>query len=434
MRRRTSAIAVTGLALGTAFATSASAAPPAALTSYAAGSSAYAVLLDVDAINLSLLASQTVASVSNAPTAVAGGGALVVADQVLGGPDETCPFALPDPLDLFVTQIGCLTTVEEADADPQARSTSEEVVVEIGGSGLSNQILTPLREAVIDQLGTGVQGVITQLGLADLPALETALDNVLDTLTDPAGSTVRVTLAPTNAAASADETGVLARSAAAGLIIEVVPALFGTPPVGITSCTASQALLCAQIAGSVAQVRRDPTTGVATTDATAAQLVDFRVAPQLGQLLADNLSAAATALNGAVTQLADSSPLACGEAGPLADLICLDAAGTDVLDATEAAAFGFPFGDGTVGARASALRVELLRAVNGGIALALNEAVAAANATIDVPRSDPTPTTTTPDAPSLARTGGDADPMVPALLLGAAFAVATLVRRSRLAG
>jgi len=429
MRRQLVGFAVLGAISVAVLAAPASSAPPTGLASYSAGSTAYAVDLDAALLDVELLASLTDAEVvSTGPTASAGGGALVIGDQILGGPEETCPLALPAPIDAVVADIGCITTVTESDADPRATATSEEIVLVLGGSDLSNQVLTPLREAVIDQLGTAVGDVISGLGLPGLPELETALDNVLDTLSDPAGSTVRVTLAPTNSAASADETGVLARSAAAGLIIEVVPALFGEPPAGITSCAASQALLCAQISGSVAEVRRDPVTGVATTSGTAAQLVDFLVAPQLGSLLGTALPQVAAALNGAVAQLADSSPLACGVDGPLADLICLDGAATDELDAAEAAAFGFDYGEGTVGSRASALRVELLRVAEGGIVLALNEAVAAANAAA-VAAPATVPPTTAP--PTLARTGGTDFPLALVTGLGGvAVAGALLVRRA----
>lgn len=437
MRRRTPAVLATAFALST-IAAQAAAAPPEALSTYEAGSSAYAVLLDADVLDLELLASATNAAVGSTPTATAGGGALVIADQILGGPDATCPLALPAPVDAVVADIGCISATQEADADPQASATSDEVVLVLGGSGLTNQILTPLRDSVLDQLGDQLDPVLVALGNIGLPDLQVLIDDALDTLQDIDGSTVRVSLAPTTSAASANETGVLARSEAAGVIVEVVPAFTGAPPTGITSCDQSNALLCAQIAGSVAQVTRDPASGDASTTATAAELVDFLVAPQLGTLLTTALPQVADALNDAVAQLASASPLACGTPGPLADLLCLDGAATDELDAAEAAAFGYDFGPTTVGARASALRLGVLPVLDGGISLALNEATAAAAADIRIARQDPTPTTapptTTPPTaptPGLARTGGGFDPVVGVALLGAAAGLAALVRRSR---
>lgn len=431
------AIGVALLAAPASSAPTAPASPPAGLASYAAGSSAYAVLLDADVLDLQLLASQTIAAVTSQPSATAGGGALVIGDQVLGGPDDTCPLTLPAPIDAAVADIGCVTGFEEADADPRAASTSDEIVLVLGGSELTNQILTPLRDAVIDQLGAGLDPVLEALGpVGDpigLPDLQDLIDLALDSLTDVDGQTVRITVAPTNAqAAASQEAGVLASSEAAGVIIEVVPALFGEPVDGITDCDDSFALLCAQISGSIADVRRDPTTGAATTDATEAQLVDFLVAPQLGTLLGTALPQVADALNGAVDQLAASSPLACGTPGPLSDLICLDAAATDVLDAAEAAALGFDLGEGTVGARASALRVGLLPVAQGGISLALNEAVAAANAALPV-QVPATTTTAAPDPapPGLARTGGSEIPPTTIFgLLALALAGGLLVRRA----
>lgn len=429
MRRQLAGFAALGAISVAVLAAPASSAPPTGLASYKAGSTAYAVDLDAALLDLELLASLTDAEVvSDGPTASAGGGALVIGDQILGGPAETCPLELPPPIDAVVADIGCVTATTESDADPRATATSEEIVLVLGGADLTSQILTPLRDAVITQLGDGLAPVLDALGEIGLPAFQDTLDDILATLIDVDGATVRVTLAPTNAAASADETGVLARSAAAGVIIEVVPALTGPPPEGITSCDASQALLCAQISGSVAEVRRDPVTGAATTSGTAAQLVDFLVAPQLGAVLGEALPQVAAALNGAVAQLADSSPLACGVEGPLADLICLDGAATDELDAAEAAAFGFDYGAGTVGSRASALRVELLRVAEGGIVLALNEAVAAANAA-PVQLTPATPTTAAP--PTLARTGGTEFPLaMVAGLGGVALAGALLARRA----
>lgn len=433
MRRHLVAFAAIAAVAVTVVATPASSAPPAGLASYSSGSSAYAVLLDADVLDLQLLASLTTAVVGSQPAASAGGGALVIGDQILGGPDDTCPLALPAPIDAVVADIGCVTGFEEADADPRAEATSAEIVLELGGSELTNQVLTPLRDAVIDQLGAALDPLLVALGNIGLPALQTLIDTALGTLLDVDGSTVRVTLAPTTAAARADGDGVLARSEAAGVIIEVVPALTGTPPAGITDCDDSNALLCAQVAGSVAQVVRDPATGAPSTDATAAQLVDFLVAPQLGTLLGQLLPQAAQALNAAVAQLAAASPLACGTPGPLADLICLDGAATDVLDATEASGLGFDLGEGTVGARASALRVQLLAIADGGISLALNEAVAAANAAlpVQVPATTTTAPPATPTTTGLARTGGPStSPVLLLGLAGLALASAALVRRA----
>jgi hypothetical protein len=433
MRKHLASVTAIG-AIGVALlATPASSAPPAGLTAYASGSSAYAVQLDAPVLNdLELLASQTVAAVSSQPSATAGGGALVINGQILGGPDDTCPFVVPAPADAVVADIGCVTGTEEADVDPTATATSDEVVLELGGSEISAQVLAPLREAIIDQLGDQLDPVLDILDGLGLN-LDDVLDDVLDSLTDVDGATVRVTLAPTNASASADGNGVLARSEAAGVIVEVLPALFGTPVDGITDCEDTFGLLCAQISGSVAQVSRAPFTGVATTDGTAAELLDFVVAPELGTLLADVPDQIAAAVNDAFDQLAAASPITCGTPGPLSDLICLDGAATDVLDAAEAAAFGFPFGEGTVGARASALRVGVLPVAQGGISLALNEAVAAANAALpaQVTTTTAPPAATPTTSPGLARTGGTG--FSPALLLGMLGLAALgglLVRRS----
>lgn len=440
MRRRTTVL-LSGLVLSTVLAANASAAPPAALDSYAAGGTTVALDLDAPVLQLRLTAAQTAATLgSTGPTAAADGIALTTplfstdAAPVAAPPGpasaDVCAsdVTLPAPIDLLTLPIACVHT-DATVTDPASSSLSDELVLGLGGGELTNQVLTPLVAPVF----TPVLDGLGQLG--DLIQLETLVDEVLDSLVEPDGELLRITVAPNLSETSANAaSGVVAHAISQGAVIEVLPEL---PNGAFITITVGQA--------EARVVRADAETGELTPTVTPAVVnIEFNTIDiptltiTLGGLQVDIPTVTQQiedAVNGLVQQLATQSPLTCSGDNPLADLVCLTAASGETLDAAGAAAEGFDFGAGTVGARANALHVELLRAAEGGITLDLAQAVAAANAGVDIPRQEPgapDTTTTTAGPPSLARTGGGAvSPMAAVLLLGAGLGAAVLVRRAR---
>lgn len=388
------------------FAAPASSAPPPGLASYDAGALSHALLLDAEVLDLEITAADTLAVIGDTPGALADGSALTTplfstdtAPSVApGGPAENQVCAteipLPPPLDVLDIAIGCVDTAAAiVGGSPVALSESGAFVIDVLGGDLTEDVLGPLLLPLLDALGP-VLGALEPIVTA-----EDVLDALLGELVDADGQLLTITLAPGASLAGANEEGVLSRAVSNGAVIEVLPDL--------------GPLLTVTVGASEASVVRDPATAEATPTITPA-VVDFewgtiQIPPiaVAGIPLPTVTDALQDAVNDLVDTLASSSPLACGAAGPLADLVCLDGASGEELDAAEAASYGFDFGPGTVGARTSALHLEVLPILDGGVTLALAEAVAAANAAVvQAPVTTTTlgPTTTT--TPALARTGG----------------------------
>lgn len=435
MRRHLAGIAAIGAITVAVLATPASSAPPPGLASYAAGATSHALALDLALLDVELTVADTAAGVtSQGPSAAADGVALTTPlfesdpapSAAPGGPatNSVCvqEIDLPQPIDLLELPIACIDTAAAlVDGAPTATAASRELVLDVGSAVALQPVLEPLIGQVLGPIVTQLQALNPLITLADV------LDALLGELLDPDASLVRITLAPGSSTTDVSELGVVAEAVSNGVVIEVLPSL--------------GPLLTVTVGESVASVTRDPVTGAGTATTTPS-LVDIEwgtvevpaitvlgvlTLPQLTQDIED-------ALNGLLATLAESSPLACGEDGPLADVLCLDALDGDILDAAGAAAEGFDFGAGTIGARSDALHLELLAALEdgGAVSLDLASAVAAANA---VPVQAPVVTTTTaaptPAPPSLARTGGDGPaPAVLLGLLGVAVLGGLLVRRS----
>ena len=449
----------------------AQAAPPTGLESYDAGANGSAFDLQVGLLDLQIAAGLTSAEVTSQGPAAAGDGVglLLAGTEQSGahslapeGPEsaESCAaeVVLPAPLDL--TDGSCIAGVSSTavltDGAPSATGESDSLTLSLGGAELTEQLLNALPlEDVLAPLGdvlgqlndvtcqlNGVTGpLLAQLGsalsglgldlnqdtldiLCSLDELPSIVDALLDSLGDALATTVTITVAPNSSAASADDAqGVIASAVAEGATIDVLP---GLGPDG-------SSFIEIIVGASEASVVRDPITGVATpvvTPAVAQVNVNGIGLAGLDLGLGNLTDPILDLVNDLVNTLATSSPLSCGETGPLSDILCLDAALGYELDAAEAAAAGYDYGEGTVGARTSALRLELLSILNGGepaLSLSLAEAVAAANAIPgqDVPPSTETPETTEPTLPLTGGTSGIA--LFGALGLG----IAALVVRSR---
>lgn len=458
MRGKIAMPVIAALLLLMAVGGNAAAAPPEDLESYDAGADGVAFDLQVNAellsLQLQLAAGLTAAGVtSNGPAAAGDAVGLLLAPPGGGDPIEqtgahatsdgetsvedcAAEIVLPPPVDL--TDGTCIAGVSAnalvTDGAPSADGASDSLTLSIGGAELTAQLLEALPlgdvleqlEGILAQLNEVtctlndlVGGLLAQVGdllgslglpltqdtldiLCSLDELPTILEALLDSLGDALATTVTITLAPNTSLAEANDVdGVIAEAMANGLTIDVLP---GLGPNG-------SSFIEVIVGASEASVVRDATTGEATPVANPA-LAEVNVNGigldgidlGLGNLTGPIIDF----VNGLIQQLAAASPLACGEPGPLADILCLDAAAGFILDAEEAAAEGYDFGEGTVGARTSALRLELLSLLNGSgepvVSLSLAEAIAAANATPATPAAPTTPPTI---EKTLPRTGSD---------------------------
>lgn len=474
MRGKIAMPVIAALLLLMAIGGNAAAAPPDGLESYDAGANGSALDLQVGLLDLQIAAGLTSTEVTSAgPAATADAVGLLLAGTEQTGAHAAAPdgegnvedcaaeIVLPPPLDL--TDGTCIAGVSAnaaiQDGAPGATAESDSLTLSLGGAELTEQLLNallPVTDQVTAVLGdalTALNDVTCALPIADVVAIldailpgisegaaellcslgdvESVVDALIGSLADAASTTATITLAPNSSLAGAtDEAGVLAAAVANGVTIDILP---GIGPNGTS-------FLEVIVGASEASVVRDATTGEPTpvvTPAVAQVNVNGIGLDGLDIGLDNLLDPVITFVNDLVNQLATASPLSCGEPGPLAEIICLDAAQGFILDAAGAAAEGYDYGEGTVGARASALRLELLALVNGGepaVSLSLAEAVAAANAS---PRQTP-PSTAAPTTTQLPRTGGasfggdNVLPLVLALGLGTGALAIRMRRRSSL--
>jgi hypothetical protein len=252
------------------------------------------------------------------------------------------------------------------------------------------------------------------------------LNGLIDDLQDETIVLAQIAVAPTASVTSATTAeGVIARAAASGATIRVLPGLapslieLGLDLPGIT-----EPLLTLKVGTSSVNVTRDPITGAAESKGNIAQLLTIETADVLGIL---------QTLTNAVTDVTDIAIplLGCNEDNPLGAVICIDLGVVNELDQAELAERNLDFGEGTVGREASAATVRVLPIAAealGGDVLGLRLATSGAAAQA-IP-ADAVTTTTAARKP-LPKTGGA--PLAPlglALLAGAATTLAFL-RRSQ---
>ncbi|MFP5256422.1 MAG: LPXTG cell wall anchor domain-containing protein [Acidimicrobiia bacterium] len=467
--RRTAAILATTGVLGLGFLPSASAQAPE--VSYSAGSSATA--LEIALVGQGLAVSHTTAGVTSTPvpTAKANGAALLLAGNPIPGDapveategEDVTDSTSACPVDLsaltealagtnLTIDVACTTTnAKVASGAPSARAESGEVVIRL--NGLDEGALAPLGDAleqvlgealpqgssVVEQLCTVLaplcSGVDETLGI-DIPGLVDEIFGALGEIGNGDFTLAEIFVAPTLSTASASEDGVVAAAGSGAVTINLFPGVAAAieEVTGLleTDPAETQGLLRLQLAQATATVERDASTGEASPDASAAQLLSVELTDSLG-VLSELLS---VELPGVLDSLAEAgAALSCAD-GALADVICIDLGSVNELDEAELAARGYDFGDGTVGREATAASVHVLPILSTTpaaaplLSLALAEASAAANAAPAQPLPGPAPEEPTARGP-LPKTGTDAQlPVALGLLAVAGLGVAAL-RRTR---
>jgi hypothetical protein len=469
-RRIAAVLAATALA-GAALATTATAAPPSGLESYAAGSTATAFELNVGgADGLNLAVSRTGAVVNDGPQAAADGAALLIAGNPVPG---DAPSAAPEgpesnevcavdidldeesggQLSLLEVILGCVETEASIDdGAPSSLAVSGELQVTVlaPGGELLAPILAPVLEG-LDEATDALTDGICDSGLNELlcedGAIEenlgieplTLLNALIEDLQDETFVVAQITVAPTASQASADDdAGAVGQAGANGATITVLPGIAQDLfELGFAVPAVTEPLATISVGQSLASVVRDPSTGAASTDGSAAQLASISVSEEdLGVL-----NELTEAINDGLAGLA-GNPLNCDLENPLADLVCIDLGEVREQTREQLAPLGLDFGEGTVGIQSSAATVRVLQGASeaiGGdlVTLQLATATAAANAAPveDLPAApeEPAPPAQ-PDTPrDLPRTGADGLPLgVLAGMLGLAVVGGALVRRTAL--
>ena len=158
----------------------------------------------------------------------------------------------------------------------------------------------------------------------------------------------------------------------------------------IPDAEADAPLLTLGLGNAQAEVVRDPVTGKAAPDASAAQLLGVDVTDSLG-ILSELLE---VQVPGLVDTLAEAGAALSCDGGALADLVCIDLGAVNELDADELAARGYDFGEGTVGREATAAGIAVLPIL--GEALGGSPSSASSSRR---PRRPPTPSRPRPPAP-----------------------------------
>jgi LPXTG-motif cell wall-anchored protein len=367
-----------------------------ALESYGAGSTASA--LNITLLGQDATFSVTGAEVDSAPQAQADGFSVVspaftsdgAPSQQPGGAEsgEDCALEF-DPEEVFGTpsasvvtiDVACVRTEASADGGLFAGATSDEIVIEVSLAMLEEDQLDPILDPISDGIGQIIDGLQPILGPIDDSDLNTELSALLLSIRDALldGETVlRVTVAPTTSTAAAGEDSVEGSAFSEGAVIEVFPDLPGGTLATVTVGTSG---------ASVART----SDGSATTDAEAA-VVTVEGSPQLGAV-----SDALQQISEGLGELSAASLPCNADDNPLFDLVCLELGTTAELTQDELEALNLDFGEGTVGIRASAARVQVLSALQEqlegpGVGISLADTAAAAN----VIAAEPAPPVTEP--------------------------------------
>jgi hypothetical protein len=441
---------------------SAQAAGPDALSGYAAGSTATA--LSINLLDQELALSTTSAAVSSkGPTAASDGAALLVAGTPVpsGAPSKTPGGQPSNSVTAFSVDLGEAsggaangldadladvdTTATVTDGAPAATSGAAESVITVTGLGgdVLEPIITPLSDALADALTQATDPVIDTVcgilsdqlcdeeGIVDLEGAVAELIDDIRALDDETFTVAQLFVGASTSEASATASeGVLAQAGSTGVRVELFPGLSAAlqEVTGlIPDANPEESLLSLQLGNAVAKVVRDPVTGEAEPDASAAQLLDIDLHDSLG-LLDEILGEQVPAL--VDTLAAAGAALSCQD-GALKDIVCIDLGTVNELDEAELAARGYTFGDGTVGREATAAGVAVLPILAeqlGGtsvLGVRIAQASAAANA---IPAAPEEPAV--PRGP-LPRTGGAVSLPVALGLFGAAAVGLAAIRRTR---
>jgi len=428
---------------------------PDALAEYGAGSSATALVLTL--LGEELAVSSTTAAVGSTPEAAADGAALLLAGTpVPGAAPSSTPGGLPanqacpiqadldeitqGALSGLELEIACVeTNTSIADGAPAAESGSDEVTITVRGPGgaVLEPILTPLLEGTTQVTDPIITALAPLLGpIQDVTQIDVGqvLDELLTAVGDDVFVLAEMVVAPTLSRARANDVdGVVAEAGSNGVTINLLPGIESTLAqlTGLVAIAnpSEGPLLQVKLGSASAKVVRDPITGVAAPDASAAQLLSITADDQLGIL---------TDITGQLTEAIDGlaiDELSC-DGGALADIVCIDLGSVSALTAEELAVRYPDFGAGTVGQEASAASVAVLPVLSealgiegpGVLGLSLASADAAAFA---IPATPATPPLTEDSRGSLPTTGGAVPVPVALALFAAAAAGLAIVRRTR---
>ena len=379
---------------------------------------AFAGTATARALNLSILgikvtAGSTTALADSSPKAQASGAGLAliaktVSQAVANGPNasqsppKACGVDLPIAGLLSVALACSQSSASTTNASPTAVSGANIAAIDVGVLDLVLDLLDPILDAlvpVVDQVIGEVTGTLTPLlgGLLDplLGSLELDLESPVQSLVDAlrdVTNLAEIRVGDSLSSVTTEGTKVTATAAARGAEVRILPGLtaVGGPLLSITVGSASATSIF------------DRNAGTSSADFDPALLT--------------------------VNVLGTSIPVGVGQPITLFP-------GT-VLESTISLGAGRTVQnpDGTVGAVADGLSLQLLKGLSGGIVLELahaESAVGGAKAVI-TPRPAPSPQAEK-KAPELARTGGMDEPMLPIAFVLVLVAVLTrrLVRASR---
>jgi hypothetical protein len=452
MFKRTVAILASAAVLALLITPSAQAAGPDELSEYGAAGSATALAINL--FDQELAISTTTAAVGSLPQAGADGAALLVAGTPVPGSapsstpggspsNQVCPASADvdevsqGNLSGLTLEIACLdTTATVTDGAPAATSGSGEatIVIRTPGGPLVEPLLGPVLDGVTQITDPLCE---TLLGLCELVDetteinVQEVLDDIVTALGDDTFVLAEIAIAPTLSQASADSVdGVIGQAGTSGVVINLLPGIESTLAeltdlVDIEN-PSPDALLQVRLGAAHAEVVRDPVTGEAAPDASAAQLLGIGANESLGILggLLGTLPAAIDDLS--------LAQLSC-DGGVLADVVCIDLGGVHQLTPEELEADYPDFGAGVVGRRATAASVAVLPVLSEalglgesvlGISLARAEAAGYAIPAEDPPAPEP-PASRGP----LPRTGGAPSlPLALGLFAAAAVGLAAVRR------
>lgn len=447
MLRRTTAVVALAALSALAVITPAGAEAPKG--TYGAGGSATALVLTL--LGQELAVSDTVAAVGSEPKAAADGAALMIAGSPVPGAapsaapggqatNESCAIDIDlgeesgGALSALDAGVACVNTSAGIDSGaPRAESTTGEVVIDItspAGTALE-PILTPLFDAVpqaTEPLFEALEPLLGPIEEATEIEVRNVLDDLIADLQDETFVLAQIVVAPSVSQASATAAdGVVGRAGANGVTINILPGISATlADLGLGIAPLEAPLLSVKLGQAVAEVVRDPATGAATTDGSAAQLLSITANDQLG-ILQELTGQLTEGINGlAIDQLG------CTDDNPLADVLCIDLGAVRELTEAELTARGLDFGAGTVGIGASAANIQVLpiaaEALGGpAVGLRLAAADAAANLTAPLPAAPDQPAAPT----RLPSTGADGLLPVTLGLFAAAAGGLFLIRRTR---
>ena len=366
--------------------------PASADTAEAFAGTATARALNLSLLGIKVTAGSTTALADSSPKAQASGAGLALIAQTVSqaavngpnasqAPPKACGVDLPIAGLLSVALACSQSNASTTDASPTARSVANIAAIDVGVLDLVLDLLDPILDAlvpVVDQVIGDVTGTLQPLlgGLLD-PLLQglqldlqSPVQSLLDALRDVT-NLAEIRVGDSLSQVTTEGTKVTATAAARGAEIRVLP--------GLTA--AGGPLLSITVGSATATSVFDRTAGTSTAAFDPALLT--------------------------VNVLGTSIPVALGQPITLFP-------GT-VLESTISLGAGRTVRnpDGTVGAVADGVGLQLLKGLNGGIVLELahaESAVGGAKAVI-TPQSLPSPKAERP--PELARTGGMGDPLLP---------------------